>query len=326
MDLCLDLLKIVCSNLTDISTTRLLRTCKILQSLSCHICLKDIYDYIIRLDPNFKYRLIRPAYRNSLYKKGFVDNSTRYLYLEKVTKQIDKLPENLKVLHMVDCNINTIPLGLKTLIWFNLDIRKRFNFIDFREITCLELSNSIAITNFPPNLRKFRCASMYHYELPEFPPSLEFLSISRSILPTRNFLLPANLKALTLHNVSINNWGNGFTLPNSIEQLYISNIINTTINPPTNLKYLYCNHNFFDIKNCTSLKYIKLGSKCNKDIDYVPDSVEIVDIGQLNDSRGKLLSYPANLKKIITYEDDLPNHGNKYIVQTYDNEEYFFGL
>ena len=80
MELCLDLLKIVCSNLTDISMTRLLRTCKQLQSLSPQICLKDKYDCILRLNPNFKYKLIKPVYRNKFYMKNFVDENTNYLH------------------------------------------------------------------------------------------------------------------------------------------------------------------------------------------------------------------------------------------------------
>lgn len=122
----------------------------------------------------------------------------------------------------------------------------------------------------------------------------------KNILNTN--ILPPNIKKLKLYYDCVID-----VLPKFLEEVEFENIIEiNNLDWETNLKKITFNVHFalptHNIKFPPTLKYIHFGNYFNDSIDNLPNSVEIIELG--NHHNHEISHFPDNLKKI--------NFGKKY--------------
>ena len=319
MFLCQDLINLICENLTDKSTTRLLRTCKQLQLLIPQTTLKYEYDSIINLIPNFKYRIKKNVYRSNTYIKNIVSNSCTKLTLTNVELQIDKLPANLKHLEIKGCKIIQLPETIEKLCISGKS--QILDLINFRSLKYLDIDSLVTIKNFPPNLKVFKYWIVSSYvHIPKIPSTVIAFQLDHYVNDPPGYIrkqlfnncFPINLRILVLNKRILQFSGEELILPETIERLYLNIGRDIKIKKlPNNVKYLHMEWKYFDLSRNNRLKYVSLGKSFGDSIiDFLPDCLEILDIKNL--PYANITKYPTNLKIICTSVDHFQFHDDKY--------------
>ena len=335
MDLCSDLINLICGNLTDKSTTRLLRTCKQLQSMSFQVPLKDEHDCVLSIAPNCRYKIKNGIYKNNIFVKNIVGESITNLILYRVEYQIGTFPTNLIHLKVVKCKKINLPKSIEMLTIKNSTFC--MNFIDFEQLKYMDIDDCLTIENFPPYLKvlKYTLERQYYY-IPKLPTTLLALKIfngARWCVFPQSFaldtFLPPNLKNLHLTIPKYEPFNENIVFPETLEILYldIGERHRLSLKLPKNVKYLHMEEKYFDLSLNISLKYVSLGIYLDREtIDYLPDCVETIEVS--HHGIYNITYFPKNLNTIYNRTcfpnpDNFPSVDNRYIIKNGPDKNIF---
>ncbi len=274
-----------------------------------------------------KYSLGLPKLSSKLQYLILEENFTQYLnnlpanleYLHvgfNYNKPLDKLPQGLKYLDLsvkkFSHDINNLPNGLKV---FNFSVSEKHNCtFDFlpEQLESLDVSSKtivklnclpIGLYYLDVRINDFADTNADTYLISNLPNTVEELLVYCNVnLDT----LPNSIKSL---HIDDNCQQSLDFLPNGIEELTLFRQKNINFaNFPktiTNLKLVHCTFvDFEDINLLTNLQNLELIDGDIKNINKLPDSIEILQIYNTN-----INQLPKNLKQVYTSNSKLKkNH------------------
>ena len=313
--ICQDLLRIVCGMVSDKTFVRLTSLSKEMTKYKQIVPLKNRYNFLVQLIPNFNYVIEKVEHTGPFIIKYLIKESVKDLCLQKYTGSFDDIPEEVTSLQLksIKKRFKRIPLNILSLSLCNC----LGTFSLTENIIKLEIDDTVRISNFPPKLLYLKVSlhdfdTMVCFDLdnnyihPKLPDTLQYLHYTGKYNEGSIYILtkinsfPKNLKKLVLDEVIL---GDTDDLPKNLESLYWN--IHCTYKDeieklPSSLKQLSLNKvpydTFADLTSCNKLKYYYNGGSMKANL---PEGIEeIIFSGTDFLPNGGTIKFPTSLKKI----------------------------